>query len=240
MRYANPLFNQASGTVIRFVSWSFSASETTAIIGVSAAHAALFALLCSFDTYTLPQPLTVVTGRLISAELAAPQRQAVNAKKEISPLPPSALERKPPTVPASVTSLPARKRAASPATSENGSHPAESKESEISGGGAASVANVAGAAEMPARFDVAFLHNRPPAYPALSRRMGEEGKVVLRVFVSYDGRPKQIELKTSSGSPRLDVAAQSAVAHWRFVPAKRGETALASWVLVPIVFSLKD
>jgi protein TonB len=90
------------------------------------------------------------------------------------------------------------------------------------------------------RFDADYLSNPPPTYPPLSRRMGEEGKVQLRVFVDGNGRASQIELKTSSGSPRLDQAAQDAVWRWKFVPARRGDEAIAAWVLVPIVFTLKN
>ncbi len=90
------------------------------------------------------------------------------------------------------------------------------------------------------RFDADYLSNPAPAYPPLSRRMGEEGKVQLRVFVDTNGRPSQIELKTSSGSPRLDQAAQEAVWRWKFVPARRGDETVAAWVLVPIVFTLQN
>jgi len=90
-----------------------------------------------------------------------------------------------------------------------------------------------------ARFDANYLKNPAPAYPAMSRRLGEEGRVVLRVFVDIDGRPEQVELKNSSGFPRLDQAAEDAVRRWKFVPAKRGEEAVATWVAVPIVFNLK-
>ncbi|MCP5268824.1 MAG: TonB family protein [Zoogloeaceae bacterium] len=89
------------------------------------------------------------------------------------------------------------------------------------------------------RFDADYLSNPAPAYPALSRRLGEEGKVILRVFVESSGQPGQIELKASSGSPRLDRAAQEAIRHWKFIPASRGQEAVGAWVLVPIVFTLK-
>jgi protein TonB len=88
------------------------------------------------------------------------------------------------------------------------------------------------------RFDAAYLSNPPPAYPPLSRRLGEEGKVVLRVFVEPDGQPAQVEVRTSSGHARLDDAALGAVRRWRFVPARRGEAAVAAWVLVPLNFTL--
>lgn len=91
-----------------------------------------------------------------------------------------------------------------------------------------------------ARFDVAYLNNPAPAYPALSRRLSEEGRVLLRVFVTADGRAQEVRLEGSSGYARLDSAAQDAVARWRFVPARRGDDTVATWVLVPISFSLKQ
>lgn len=90
-----------------------------------------------------------------------------------------------------------------------------------------------------ARFDADYLANPKPVYPVTSRRMGEEGKVVLRVKVSPGGTPAAVEVRQSSGFPRLDEAAMSAVEHWRFVPARRGDEAVESWVSVPIVFSLQ-
>jgi protein TonB len=98
-------------------------------------------------------------------------------------------------------------------------------------------------AELPvtaARFDADYLHNPKPAYPPASRRLGEEGKVLLRVYVSPDGQAEKVELKASSGFARLDTAAQDAVARWRFVPARRGDQPLAAWVVVPITFSLES
>lgn len=92
----------------------------------------------------------------------------------------------------------------------------------------------------PPRFNAAYLNNPPPAYPAIARRMHEEGKVVLRVFVSEQGAPQEVQMRTSSGHARLDEAALEAVRRWRFVPARRGETAVGAWVLVPISFSLRS
>ena len=52
-----------------------------------------------------------------------------------------------------------------------------------------------------------YLSNPKPLYPNVSRRLGEQGTVMLRVFVTVAGEPAQIELKSSSGFPRLDRAA---------------------------------
>ena len=90
------------------------------------------------------------------------------------------------------------------------------------------------------RFDANYLKNPAPNYPPLSRRMGEEGKVILRVLVSPQGSAESVEVKTSSGSQRLDDAAVNTVKLWKFIPAKRGETAVQSAVLVPIIFKLEQ
>lgn len=91
----------------------------------------------------------------------------------------------------------------------------------------------------PPVFSADYLRNPPPDYPALSRRLGEEGRVVLRVLVEASGKAGDIELRESSGHERLDRAAREAVGRWRFVPAKRGDTPVAAWVLIPISFRLE-
>jgi protein TonB len=91
-----------------------------------------------------------------------------------------------------------------------------------------------------ARFDADYLKNPVPPYPPRSRRLGEEGQVVLRVSVNPQGTTDSVEIRTSSGSQRLDEAALSTVRNWKFIPAKRGDTPLQSWVLVPITFKLEQ
>jgi periplasmic protein TonB len=90
----------------------------------------------------------------------------------------------------------------------------------------------------PPRADLAYLDNPAPRYPALSRRQGEQGRVLLRVRVNAAGGVEAVEVRASSGFERLDAAALEAVRHWRFVPARRGREALEGWALVPIDFHL--
>lgn len=90
-----------------------------------------------------------------------------------------------------------------------------------------------------ARFDADYLHNPKPAYPPAARRNGEEGKVLLKVRVSPQGSALDVAISKSSGFGRLDSAAAEAVARWRFVPAKRGDEAVESSVIVPITFALE-
>lgn len=92
----------------------------------------------------------------------------------------------------------------------------------------------------PPQFNAGYLNNPAPVYPAVSRRLGEEGRVVLRVFVDERGLPAQVELRTSSGHERLDGIALQTVRQWKFVPARRGDQAVSAWVLVPISFSLRS
>ncbi len=93
---------------------------------------------------------------------------------------------------------------------------------------------------IPPQFNADYLNNPAPSYPALSRRLGEEGRVVLRVFVDERGLPARVELRSSSGHERLDGIALETVRQWKFVPARRGDQAVSAWVLVPISFSLRS
>jgi protein TonB len=88
-------------------------------------------------------------------------------------------------------------------------------------------------------FNAAYLDNQPPSYPPLSRRLGEQGRVVLRVLVDSNGSAGQVEVRASSGSERLDESARATVRRWKFVPAKRGSEPFAEWVLIPISFKLE-
>ncbi|MDB5779861.1 MAG: energy transducer TonB [Polaromonas sp.] len=84
-----------------------------------------------------------------------------------------------------------------------------------------------------------YLQNPKPAYPALSKRLGEQGKVVVRVLIGADGSPQKAELRQSSGYERLDQAALNTVLKWRYVPGKRGGVAEDMWFNVPINFVLE-
>ena len=82
--------------------------------------------------------------------------------------------------------------------------------------------------------------NVKPAYPAMSKRYGEQGTVVLRVLVNADGTAGQVEIRTSSGYPLLDESARTAVQRWRFHPATSDGKPVADWFLIPIPFKLQN
>ncbi len=90
----------------------------------------------------------------------------------------------------------------------------------------------------PPHSDAAHLNNPAPVYPALSRRLREQGRVLLDVYILADGSVGQLRLKRSSGYPRLDEAALDAVRRWRYIPARRGEEAIPYWYVQPLHFDL--
>ena len=87
---------------------------------------------------------------------------------------------------------------------------------------------------------VEYVNAPAPRYPSLSRRMGEEGKVVLRILIDDRGRAERIELHESSGSARLDQAAREAVQRARFKPYIENGRAIAVFAIVPIAFKLEN
>lgn len=82
----------------------------------------------------------------------------------------------------------------------------------------------------------------PPrlVYPTTSKRFGEAGRVHVRVLVGPDGAPRQMQLEQSSGHERLDDSALATVRATRFKPYTENGVAQAFWVVMPLVFELKD
>ena len=102
---------------------------------------------------------------------------------------------------------------------------------------AAPVAVHAGPREVSASA-VQYLQAPPIAVPAMSRRLGEKGTVVLRVLVDRDGLPRQITLHQSSGFSRLDEQALQAMRAARFKPHAENGEPVEMLVLTPIQYEL--
>ena len=86
--------------------------------------------------------------------------------------------------------------------------------------------------------DADYLNNTKPAYPAISKRLGEQGRVVVRVFIDADGQPSQASVKQSSGFDRLDQASVETALKWRYAPGKRAGVAQGMWFDVPLNWQL--
>jgi protein TonB len=84
-----------------------------------------------------------------------------------------------------------------------------------------------------------YRSNPPPKYPAVARRRGFQGNVVLEVLVGPAGNVIELHVLSSSGYSILDRAAKSSVKNWTFEPGMRGQEKVEMWVRVPIRFELK-
>lgn len=105
-------------------------------------------------------------------------------------------------------------------------------------------APVSEAAPAPVRVELPssnadYLQNPTPPYPSMSKRLGEQGQVVVKVLIGLDGTAQKAEIKQSSGFERLDQSALATVLRWRYVPGKRAGVAQAMWFNVPINFVLE-
>lgn len=233
----------------------------TFVLAVLALH--LLGLFLAFGTIsrdTLPEALPVLTVRLLELAPQPPVVEAAKApaapakvepprraERPASVAPPEKVQRRrparespavarraPPTPSAPLLTAAATAPATTFAVAAAAAAPAAPAEE-----AAGSAASAPAAAPMiAARFDADYLRNPSPAYPAASRRLGEEGRVLLRIKVSAQGLPLRVEIKQSSGFQRLDDAARAAVERWRFVPARQGGEAVESSVLVPLQFKL--
>lgn len=178
-----------------------------------------------------PQPVAAPSAGVVATPPRPVRRPATPVRRRPAPAPAATAQPAKPAPPAVLAAA-----ADAPTTTEFAVAPA--------------AAAVAGASSAPApaslppplvgaRFDADYLRNPSPVYPPASRRLGEEGRVVLRVTVSAEGLPASVEITQSSGYRRLDEAARAAVERWRFVPARRGALAVESSVLIPLQFALR-
>ncbi len=83
-------------------------------------------------------------------------------------------------------------------------------------------------------------HTIPP-YPEFAIRALQSGTVTLRLGIGADGNVTSAEVANSSGSVTLDEAAVAWVkSHWRYHPATREGTAVASTTMAAVKFDLKN
>jgi protein TonB len=89
-------------------------------------------------------------------------------------------------------------------------------------------------------IDPKFKRRFQPDYPPTSRRLGEEGSVVLQVLVGPDGKVQDGKVKTSSGFSRLDEAAlKHALRAWRFTPGTEDGAPVTIWHSVRVTFKIE-
>jgi len=109
---------------------------------------------------------------------------------------------------------------------------------EIDERAAARASGAASRAEEGASTSAEVAGELSPRYPAMSRRLGESGLVVLEVRVLTDGSAGAVRVVRDPGHRRLVEAAIEAVRAVAFSPATRGGEAVESWLETPVRFVL--
>ena len=87
--------------------------------------------------------------------------------------------------------------------------------------------------------NIAYLVPPPIEVPLASRRLGEQGLVMLRVRVGVDGLPRQVSLQRSSGYARLDEQAMSAMKQARFEPQTDNGAPIEWIVVAPLQYEIE-
>jgi TonB family protein len=75
-------------------------------------------------------------------------------------------------------------------------------------------------------------------YPTGAQSAGEEGTVIVNVFVGPNGKASRFSVAKSSGFDDLDNAALETVMSWHYVPALRDGDTVADWAQVNVVYKL--
>lgn len=205
----------------------------TAVVGVHLAAAALFLagraeprppqepaplLATLLAPESAPQPLPAIAAKPVHQPAPRMPRATTVSRPQPAPVPArsealAAQAARPTTAPAAGPAAPAAAPVTTPAAT---AHPALEEPS----------------------VDASLAGNEKPRYPPISRQLGEQGTVMLSVFVRADGSVGDIRLKASSQYERLDQAALEKVRQWHFTPAKRAGVAVDRWYDLPIRFQL--
>ncbi|WP_067277213.1 energy transducer TonB [Mitsuaria sp. 7] len=94
-------------------------------------------------------------------------------------------------------------------------------------------------AQLPADHRACSAQQTARHYPAMLRDRGIQGQVVLRVKVDADGHAAEVVVSGGSGWRLLDEAARRVAESCPFIPARRGDQRLVSWVEYPVRFALQ-
>jgi len=78
----------------------------------------------------------------------------------------------------------------------------------------------------------------PVIYPLAAQQAGEEGTVVMNVYINDSGKAKKIAVAKSSGYTDLDNAAVETALNWHYVPAIRSGATVGDWAAVQVVYKL--
>ena len=89
-------------------------------------------------------------------------------------------------------------------------------------------------------LDPRYAGDLQPDYPAAERRMGNPGKVTVRVLIGPDGRVKQVEPVSATSDAFFRATRDQALRRWRFRPGTRDGVAQAAWRTMSVTFVMAD
>lgn len=78
----------------------------------------------------------------------------------------------------------------------------------------------------------------PPPYPATLRSSHRSGTVRVRIHITPAGKPEHIEILASTHPGFASATREHILAHWRFAPARQGNTAIASSAIQTLHFRI--
>ena len=84
----------------------------------------------------------------------------------------------------------------------------------------------------------AFIHRETPLYPPVARRLGKEGKVVLKLMIDSNGRLREIEVLEDAAYGFTEAAVE-AVKRSTYAPALQNGVKAAARAILPIRFHLE-
>ncbi|WP_153116685.1 energy transducer TonB [Rhodocyclus tenuis] len=192
--------------------------------------------------------VVVVAHGVLLAVLWQLQAHAPQSEPEL-PLFAQLIAPPPPTVSPQEAARPARQAEARPrvsppvqlaAATEFASVPAVGVSPTVQETASVPPAAVTGPITLSGELSVVCPERPAPDYPVTSRRIGEQGRTVLRVELDSDGRVADVRIAVSSGSERLDNAALNALRRWRCQPARRDGSAVRAIALQPFDFVLRS
>ncbi len=231
--HPNPIWRVTGAVMLAHVcvAWLVSSGLLTSVVPASEPDNVIMASVVMDETApaaTKPEPAKPQTQPITKT---APERQP--QAKPISPplqptpvLSPAAPSDAAPIVPSALPSA-----ATATVTPPTAATP-------MAAGNQRPANNATAAAVVLPSTDADYLNNPAPPYPRQSKRLGEQGTVIIRVLITAEGRAEKAEIRTSSGYLRLDETALSTVQRWRFVPGQRNGAPEAMWFNVPIRFVL--
>ncbi|HSB95169.1 MAG TPA: energy transducer TonB, partial [Spongiibacteraceae bacterium] len=95
--------------------------------------------------------------------------------------------------------------------------------------------------DVEARFNPRSRKNAPGEddYPSASRRLNEQGDVIIAIWVTADGTVGEVKVEKSSGFERLDEAAVTFYQKLKLLPATKDGKPIAAWKTLKVTWKLK-